>query len=594
MAGKPKKNLKCAHCGSSIPDTHRVYRYRAEYKAAVEGKPVFCNRSHGLMYRHAMTDMSTVYSKISQTKTTWVPTYDLTCTYCGDSIPEDHKVYRKRGSYMKVKSGVKNVFCCPSHSSLHSNATRDPSFRLKIGDAKRRPIPAYDLTCTYCGDPLPEDHKAYKTIGAYTKAKEGSKNVFCCPSHAGLHQHASLTDKQRRERGQRITQSMVNNDSAAQRHETRKANGSYLQSKPELEILHRLRKIIPDIEHQYRKCEGYPYAADFYDPSTNTVFEHQGFFSHGTEPYDPPSSQHRLKVKELKKTAGWAAKLTLNVWCSSDPEKRKMASEAGINFVEWFNMDQFNAWYSDFVGQQLGADKSKGLAYKFGSRVACSSTHPDHNKFKSKYPNLITFYPWEDLNKVANLVKDKIVLYARKLEVRLVSKSDADSFCDKFHIQGRCRGTEVAVALLNGDEIVGVMTFGKPRYNKAYDYELLRLCYSKVVVGGTKRMWKAALSELGSESSIISYCDLSKFNGSIYSDLGFVPKAKPRPSLHWYNPVTDQHVTDNLLRKHGFDQLVGSKIGQVYGQGTDNASLMRKHGFICIEDEGQQTFIYNN
>jgi len=387
---------------------------------------------------------------------------------------------------------------------------------------------------------------------------------------------------------------MISNDSAAKRHETRKANGSYLQSKPELEVLHRLRKIIPDVEHQYRKCAGYPYAADFYDLNTNTVFEYQGFFSHGTEPYDPLKKQHRLKVKELKRKSGWANNLTLKVWTSSDPEKRKAAAEAGINFVEWFNLEQFNNWYSDFVGQRLGTDKNKGLAYKFGSRVMCSILHPSHAKFKVKYPYLVTFYPWENLNKVATLVKQKTVLYARKLEVRLVSKAEADSFCDKFHIQSRCRGTEVAVALLNGDEIVGVMTFGKPRYNKAYDYELLRLCYSKAVVGGTKKMWKAALSELGSDSSIISYCDLSKFNGSIYSDLGFISKSKPRPSRHWYNPFTDQHVTDNLLRKHGFDRLVGSRIGQVYGLGTDNAFLMHKHGFISIKDEGQQTFIYNS
>lgn len=594
MDTKPKKNLKCAHCGSSIPDTHRVYRYRAEYKAAVEGKAVFCNHSHSMLYRHAITDMSAVYDKVSQTKSTSVTTYDLTCTYCNGLVPDTHSIYRKPSSYLKVKSGARIIFCCPSHSTLHSNATRDPSFREKIGDAKRQPRPVYDLTCTYCDEPLSEDHKVYNTIGAYRKAKAGTKNVFCCFSHSGLHQHASMTAKQKQERRDTLSRAQLENDSAAQRHETRKANGSYLQSKPELEVLHRLRKIIPDLEYQHRKCEGYPYAADFYDPHTNTVFEYQGFLSHGTEPYSPLDKQHRLTVKELKGKSGWASKLTLKVWCSTDPEKRKAALDSGINFVEWFNLDQFNNWYADFVGQRLGADKSKGQAYKFGDRVMCSRTHPVYDKFKVKYPNLVTFYPWENLNKVATLVKDKVTLYARKLEVKLVSKLEADSFCDKFHIQSRCRGTAIAVALLAGDEIVGVMTFGKPRYNKNYDYELLRLCYSKAVVGGTKRMWKAALSELGSDSSIISYCDLSKFNGSIYADLGFVSKSKPRSSLHWYNPITDQHITDNLLRKHGFDQLVGSRIGQVYGLGTDNAALMCKHGFVSIKDEGQQTFIYSS
>lgn len=135
------------------------------------------------------------------------------------------------------------------------------------------------------------------------------------------------------------------------------------------------------------------------------------------------------------------------------------------------------------------------------------------------------------------------------------------------------------------------MTFGKPRYNKNYEYELLRLCTKSTysVVGGAEKLFKYFKVHY-TPKSIVSYCDNSKFTGNIYYKLGFTLKSYGKPSKHWYNIKTHVHITDNLLRQRGYDQLFGTN----YGKGTSNEQLMLDNGFVEIYDCGQSTFTYVN
>ena len=51
---------------------------------------------------------------------------------------------------------------------------------------------------------------------------------------------------------------------------------------------------------------------------------------------------------------------------------------------------------------------------------------------------------------------------------------------------------------------------------------------------------------------------------------------------------TKIHITDNLLRQRGYDQLFGTS----YGKGTSNRQLMLENNFIEIYDAGQSIYIY--
>lgn len=163
----------------------------------------------------------------------------------------------------------------------------------------------------------------------------------------------------------------------------------------------------------------------------------------------------------------------------------------------------------------------------------------------------------------------------------------AKQFLNKIHLQGYLK-SEINIALFDGEDIVGIMTFGKPRYNKNFEWELLRYCCDGNVVGGAEKMFKAFIKAY-SPKSIISYCDKSKFTGNVYRKLGFsLANENTQPSKHWYNIKTKQHFTNNLLLKLGADKLIGTN----FGKGTDNEQIMKGYGFVEIYDCGQEPYAW--
>lgn len=210
--------------------------------------------------------------------------------------------------------------------------------------------------------------------------------------------------------------------------------------------------------------------------------------------------------------------------------------------------------------------------------------------------NCINIWQWDDWNKILSVIKNKHKLFARSLTLKNVNKKEANKFLNQHHLQGSCYGNIVNLGLYQNDELIQIMTFGKPRYNKNYQWELLRLCTHSnyYVVGGAEKLFKYFVKKY-TPYSIISYCDVSKFTGNVYERLGFVLKEQTRPQKVW-NDRKNGYITDNLLRQYGFDKLVGSKLNppEIYGKDTDNEELMIRHKWLPVYDCGQKVFIYEN
>ena len=207
----------------------------------------------------------------------------------------------------------------------------------------------------------------------------------------------------------------------------------------------------------------------------------------------------------------------------------------------------------------------------------------------------INVWDWDDVFKIIISCKPKQKLYARKLILREVTKQQANEFLDEYHIQNSCYGNHINLGLYDNEQLVQIMTFGKPRYNKNYQYELLRLCSHSdyIIVGGAEKLFKHFTNNYNPES-IISYCDVSKFSGDVYSKLGFDLLRQSAPQKIWNKKNSKEYITDNLLRQRGFDQLVGSRLNppQLYGKGTDNEKLMIRYGWLPIYDCGQKVFVW--
>ena len=82
--------------------------------------------------------------------------------------------------------------------------------------------------------------------------------------------------------------------------------------------------------------------------------EYQGTWMHGKEPFDKTNKKHQKIINEWKKKAQeinfkgnfkksflWA----IEVWTKRDPLKRVIAKENNLNWIEFFNIDQFNNWF---------------------------------------------------------------------------------------------------------------------------------------------------------------------------------------------------------------------------------------------------------
>ena len=232
------------------------------------------------------------------------------------------------------------------------------------------------------------------------------------------------------------------------------------------------------------------------------------------------------------------------------------------------------------------------IAPTFGKKVGKirpSNYHAEKTNFAKEHGyNCIHIFDWDDPNKIVNLLQPKERIYARECEVKEIDKKVAKEFLESYHLQGSTRGVKFACGLFYKGELVEVMTFGKPRYNKNYEYELLRLCTKPTVsvIGGASKILNF-FEEQVKPSSLISYCDLSKFNGEVYAKLGFELKEQTAPTKHWYHPKTKKHITDNLLRQRGFDQLHKTN----FGKGTSNEELMKEYGYVEIYDCGQLVFV---
>lgn len=173
-------------------------------------------------------------------------------------------------------------------------------------------------------------------------------------------------------------------------------------------------------------------------------------------------------------------------------------------------------------------------------------------------------------------------IYARNCEVVIVSKQTEEQFINENHYQGYIPST-VCYALTDDNQVVEMMTFGVPRYNKAYDWELLRLCTKKdyQVVGGASKLLKAFTDNY--TGSIISYCNESKFSGGVYQALGFT-KTSTCKSYHYEKDGKSYHRSQ-------FQRWRLEKMFPQYPRGQyTEAQVMELEGYTRV-NEVQATWV---
>lgn len=218
------------------------------------------------------------------------------------------------------------------------------------------------------------------------------------------------------------------------------------------------------------------------------------------------------------------------------------------------------------------------------SNIKSTSYHRDKTRLATQHGyRCIHIWDWDDKEKIVSLLQPLERIYARNCVIKELVKEDTKDFLNEYHLQGYI-SSEIAVGLFCEDCLVSLMTFGRPRYTDKYEYELIRYCSCKSVIGGAEKLFKHFLQKYNPES-IVSYCDLSKFSGHVYQKLNMTLESV-NISKHWYNIDSKQHILDSSLNKVGFDNLFHTE----YGKGSSNKELMISHGFVEIYDAGQAKY----
>ena len=210
-------------------------------------------------------------------------------------------------------------------------------------------------------------------------------------------------------------------------------------------------------------------------------------------------------------------------------------------------------------------------------------------------------YEWiqdETREKIKQLLRNALssnikTVYARKCYIKEIDTDIEREFLNSYHLQGYASSSiKYGLYSQQDDELISIMTFGASRFNNQYQYELIRYCNKPQirVIGGAEKLFKRFIKDHNPEQ-IISYCSMSKFNGGVYSRLGFnrADRFITEPNYVWvpYNFSNDKTVLTRYqtqikkLKDQGLD---------VYGHTEDE--IMQNRGYFKIYDSGNMRFVW--
>lgn len=203
-------------------------------------------------------------------------------------------------------------------------------------------------------------------------------------------------------------------------------------------------------------------------------------------------------------------------------------------------------------------------------------------------------YEWDDkdtkeklIRMLDNLLNDNCIkVYARECDLVYVNKERTKEFLNQYHLQGSAE-SDINIGLTYKNELIGIMTFGKPRFNKEYEWEIIRLAYNSDyrVVGGTDKMFKYFISNYN-PNSIISYCDISKFNGEVYKKLGFKLDGITNPNYRWVG-----YDTLKVLKRYQTQKKTLVSLGLGREDQTEE-EIMHNLGYLKVYDCGNYRFTW--
>ena len=196
---------------------------------------------------------------------------------------------------------------------------------------------------------------------------------------------------------------------------------------------------------------------------------------------------------------------------------------------------------------------------------------------------------WENKKEICkSIIKSSLNIYDRKIYARKCKVMDIDdltykNFLEENHIQGPVNSF-IRKGLFYNRDLVQVIGVGKSRFKKD-EYELHRMCtkLNTQVLGGFSKLLKSL-----NLKSLITYVDLSLFNGKGYESIGF-KFVKKNPPNYWYLlKGCGKRFSRQSCQKHKLKKL----LGESFDSSLTEVENMHKASYVRIFDSGNLKLVW--
>jgi hypothetical protein len=176
-------------------------------------------------------------------------------------------------------------------------------------------------------------------------------------------------------------------------------------------------------------------------------------------------------------------------------------------------------------------------------------------------------------------------IYARKCELVQLSSDEKNEFFRSNHLDGDAR-SKVAFGLTHNGILVAAMSFGKSRFSKKHEWEIIRAASKSGVnvVGGVSKLIKNFV-KTHNPKSLITYADLEWGVGDSYAQAGMKFSHFTKPG-YFYVSKSNEIVTRYQAQKLKLPKLLGENFDP-YLTELDN---MKNAGYIQVFDKGNAVY----
>ena len=184
---------------------------------------------------------------------------------------------------------------------------------------------------------------------------------------------------------------------------------------------------------------------------------------------------------------------------------------------------------------------------------------------------------------INNFININQTIYARKCQIVSI---DCKEFISTNHINGNA-AAQYYYALKYNNEIVAAMSFGRPRYSKQAEYELIRYVNKQGinVVGGASKLLKHFIKQIN-PNSIISYSDKRLFSGNMYNKMGFNKLHTSKPNYHYFKEGTYKLMSRVKFQKHKLNKILA-----IFDTNASEWNNMKNNGYNRVWDCGTDVWI---